>query len=256
MRIRSYYNYWRYRVDAHGIHSPFVFDFYNTVLSRAEDVNDEPIRRLFKKLKNDNRKIVVEDFGAGSRKKYGAERKISDIARSSAVNSKYGKLLTKLVERYELNHIAELGTSLGIGAMYLSHPACVKKLVTIEGAPEIAKLAKENFHNHGLKNIELIAGRFDDQLENVIRMVPEPDLIYIDGNHQYQPTMNYFNFFVDKMHDNSFMVFDDIYWSYEMEKAWREICASPKINVSIDLFRMGIVCKRPAQAKQHFILKY
>lgn len=256
VRIKSYYHYWRNAVDAHGIHSPFVFDFYNSVIKKADDINDTAVRGLLQLLKRDDRQIDVEDFGAGSRKGGGSRRKISTIAQSAAVNRKFGKLLTRLIERYELSHIVELGTSLGIGSIYLSQPVCVKKLITIEGSTEIAKLASENFANFGLKNVELIVGKFDDHLEAVVESVPGIDLVYIDGNHTYEATMRYFNFFVEKMNDTSFLVFDDIYWSDDMEKAWKEICASPKINVSIDLFRMGIVCKRSGQAKQHFVLKY
>ncbi len=256
VRVKSYYNYWRNRLDAHGIHSPFVFDFYNSVLLKADEVNDTALKRLTSQLKKDHRKIVVQDFGAGSQKANGPERKISGIAKSASVNRKFAKLLTRLVERYQLNYIVELGTSLGVGAISLSQPNCVKKLVTVEGSPEIAKMAQENFKNFGVKNIELLVGKFDDKLEEITKILPRIDLVYIDGNHRYQPTLDYFNYFIDKIPDNAFIVFDDIYWSDEMEKAWKEICASPKINVSMDLFRMGIVCKRPAQAKQHFVLKY
>jgi predicted O-methyltransferase YrrM len=255
VQIKSYYNYWRNRVDAHGIHSSFVFDFYNSVLLQADEVNDA-LKRLTHQLKKDHRKIVVQDFGAGSQKVKGPERKISSIAKTASVNRKFGKLLTRLVERYQLNYLVELGTSLGVGALALSQPTCVKKLVTIEGSPEIAKIAHENFKNFGAKNIESLVGKFDDKLEEIIKIIPRIDLVYIDGNHRYQPTLDYFNYFVDRIPENGFIVFDDIYWSDEMEKAWKEICASPKISVSIDLFRMGIVCKRPGQAKQHFVLKY
>jgi hypothetical protein len=41
-----------------------------------------------------------------------------------------------------------------------------------------------------------------------------------------------------------------------MTKAWREICQSKEVNISLDLFIAGIVMKRPEQKKQHFILKY
>jgi predicted O-methyltransferase YrrM len=256
VQIKSYYNYWRNRVDAHGIHSPFVFDFYNSVLLEADDVNDAELKSLTHQLKKDQRKIAVEDFGAGSQKANGPERKISSIAKTASVNRKFAKLLTRLVERYQLNYIVELGTSLGVGAIALSQPTCVKKLVTIEGSAEIAKIAQENFKNLGVKNIDSLIGKFDDKLEEVTKILPRIDLVYIDGNHRYQPTMDYFSYFIDKIPDNAFIVFDDIYWSAEMEKAWKEICASPKINVSIDLFRMGIVCKRAGQAKQHFVLKY
>ena len=256
MQLKAYYNYWRNRVDAHGIHSPFVFDFYNTVIQKADDLNDRAIQRIHSKLKKDHRIISVEDFGAGSKKIKGTTRKISAIAKTSAINRKYGKLLARIIERYRLGHVVELGTSLGIGSLYLSHHNSVKKLITIEGSVEIAKIAEQNLADFGAKNCEILVGKFEQHLEKIPDTIEKIDLVYIDGNHQYQATVDYFNFFVDHAHESSFLVFDDIYWSEGMQKAWAEICESPKINVSMDLFRMGIVCKRPGQAKQHFVLKY
>jgi predicted O-methyltransferase YrrM len=256
MQLKAYYTYWRNRVDAHGIHSPFVFDFYNTVLEQADEVNDKAIQRLRNKLKRDDRIISVEDFGAGSKKIAGTTRKVSAIAKTSAIHRKYGKLLARIIERYHLSHVVELGTSLGIGSLYLSQNGSVKKLITVEGSPEIAKIAHQNLVDFGAKNCEILVGKFEDHLQKIPESIEKIDMVYVDGNHQYQATLDYFNFFVDHVHESAFLVFDDIYWSEGMQKAWQEICASPKINVSIDLFRMGIVCKRPGQAKQHFVLKY
>jgi hypothetical protein len=47
-------------------------------------------------------------------------------------------------------------------------------------------------------------------------------------------------------------VFDDIYWSKEMTEAWQEIKQHPKVNVTIDIFEMGLVFLRTEQPKQHF----
>lgn len=256
VEIKAYLKYRRNRVDAHGIHSPFVFEFYNEVILKAKLVDDAKIHTTRQRLRNDNRIIEVEDFGAGSKTKNGSKRKVLSIAKSAAVNRKFGKLIARLVEFYKVENAIELGTSLGIGTSYIATQPSTKKIVTIEGSPEIAKIANENFEALKLKNIQVLIGKFDDQLKNSVGEFSKIDLIYIDGNHQYQPTIDYFNFYIEHAHDNTFLIFDDIYWSAGMKKAWEEICASPKINVSIDLFRMGIVCKKSTQAKQHFVLKY
>jgi predicted O-methyltransferase YrrM len=82
------------------------------------------------------------------------------------------------------------------------------------------------------------------------------DLVFFDGNHRYQPTMNYFNLCLKKANENSVFVFDDIYWSNEMTKAWEEIKNHKDVTVTIDLFSVGLVFFRTQQAKQHFILKF
>jgi len=51
-------------------------------------------------------------------------------------------------------------------------------------------------------------------------------------------------------------VIDDIRWSPGMEAAWKQICCNPKVTISIDLFRCGILLFRTGIAKQHFLLRY
>lgn len=226
------------------------------MIKKSGEINDQPIQSLIRQLKKNQNVIEVTDFGAGSKNNNSRSRKISEITKSAAIPQKYGKLLTRLIQFYAVEKVIELGTSVGISGLYLTQPLCVKKFVSVEGSAEIAALAKNNFETFGLKHAEVLTGKFEDHLDQTIKIIPNPDLVFIDGNHQYQPTLDYFHFYIDKLSENGFIVFDDIYWSDGMEKAWKEICASDKINVSMDLFRLGIVCKRPGQAKQHFVLKY
>src|SRR5690606_17020814 len=49
------------------------------------------------------------------------------------------------------------------------------------------------------------------------------DLLYIDGNHQKEATLSYFEKLLPTVHNDSVMIFDDIHWSRDMEEAWEEI---------------------------------
>jgi len=51
-------------------------------------------------------------------------------------------------------------------------------------------------------------------------------------------------------------VFDDIHWSPEMERAWNNITKHPKVKLSFDLMRIGIVFFRRENQKEHFVLRY
>jgi hypothetical protein len=51
-------------------------------------------------------------------------------------------------------------------------------------------------------------------------------------------------------------VFDDIRWSDEMTLAWEKIKNHPKVNVTIDLYSMGVVFFRKEQEKEHFVLRF
>jgi len=56
-------------------------------------------------------------------------------------------------------------------------------------------------------------------------------------------------------HNNSIFIFDDIYWSQEMQKAWKEIQQHPEVRVTIDTFYWGLVFFRKEQAKEHFKIR-
>jgi predicted O-methyltransferase YrrM len=121
----------------------------------------------------------------------------------------------------------------------------------------VQKVAKSNFEKLGLKNIESMVGNFDDVLPSALNHLPSVDLAYIDGNHRYKPTMEYFNQFLAKRNNETVMVFDDIHWSSEMEQAWEEIKEHPQVRCTIDIFFLGFVFFRDEfKEKQHFSIRF
>jgi tRNA A58 N-methylase Trm61 len=153
------------------------------------------------------------------------------------------------------NTILELGTSLGITTGYLGKARRNARIYTLEGCPEIAKIAKENFKLLMLPQIEIIIGNFDDTLADVLLKETSFDFIFIDGNHQKEATLRYFNQVLPYINEHSVIIFDDIHWSPDMESAWNTIIQNELLTVTIDLFEMGIVFFRKEQKKQHFVLK-
>ena len=203
--------------------------------------------------------IEVIDLGAGLKTLSNSKRKISDIAARSLKRPKYAQLLFRLVNYFQPETILELGTSLGITTIYLASANKTTKVVTIEGSATIANEAQELFKRAGIKNIESVVGNFDEVLGKTIysSLALRPlSLIYFDGNHRKEPTLNYFQQCLKYSHNNSIYIFDDIHWSAEMEQAWEEIKKHPQITVTIDLFEIGIVFFRTELTKQNFVVRY
>ena len=108
---------------------------------------------------------------------------------------------------------------------------------------------------HSPTGINLVVGRFEDTLEAVLKKVGKIDFAFIDGNHRYDATMNYFHSLLPYTHAYSVLVFDDIYWSEDMKRAWEEIKNHSSVTLTIDLFWCGLVFFRKENAeKQHFKL--
>lgn len=247
----------------HGIHSPFIFHFITNVLNDTKHYKEyETVEGLRKQLLNDNTVLNIRDFGAGSSIAKTNQRTIASIAKNAAKPKKFGQLLFRMVKAYQPENIIELGTSLGITTSYLLLAKPDARLLTMEGAPEVANAARTNFDNLKLQNYSLIEGNFDDTLTRAIEILgsvegSSVDLAFIDGNHRQQPTENYFHQLLSKINDNSILVFDDIHWSAAMEAAWNTIKTHPSVRCSVDLFFIGIVFFRPEfHEKQHFTIRF
>lgn len=242
----------------HGMHSPFVFQFIIKILNDRKKYDSyETVENLRRQLLKDSRMFVVEDFGAGSAFLRKHQRSIKSIARNAAKSKKYGQLLYRIIKYYQPQTILELGTSLGITTSYLSLAKPDAKLITMEGAREIASVARQSFDKLSIKNVELIEGNFDLMLPGLLERTPVIDLAFIDGNHRQEPTERYFNQLLPKMHNESILVFDDIHWSREMEQVWKTIRDHPSVHCTIDLFFIGIVFFRDEfKGKQHFSIRF
>ena len=242
----------------HGVHSPFVFDFIKQVLNDDRQYYAyEQIEQLRGQLKTDSRMLTIRDFGAGSRVNQQKQRTVASIGRSALKPKKFGQLLFRIVEQYKPSTILELGTSLGITTAYLASASSASNVITLEGAPEVAAVARNNFKKLQLQNIQLTEGNFDETLETVLQNIDRADLAFIDGNHRLQPTLAYFQQLLPKTHEYSILIFDDIHWSAEMEQAWETIQAHDAVRLTIDLFFIGLVFFRSEnKAKQHFSIRF
>ncbi len=259
-KIRFSFRYLQYLLKAktrHGTHSPFVYNLLDEVIyDTAHFYVFDEIESLRKKLLRDERTINIKDYGAGSKVNASPKRKLKDIAKYSAKAEKYGQLLFRLIQKFKPYTLLELGTSLGISTIYQASAAPKSKIITMEGCPETAAIAKENFEKLQLSNIEIVVGNFDETLSSTINTITNLDYAFFDGNHRKAPTLDYFRQCLTKVNNDSVFIFDDIHWSDEMEEAWEEIKANPSVTVTIDLFFVGLVFFRKEQKKQDFIIRY
>ncbi|MDP9229158.1 MAG: class I SAM-dependent methyltransferase [Bacteroidota bacterium] len=263
----KYLRYWLTAANGkgHGIHSPFVFQFIQEVLNNNHKHFEDydRIEKLRHNLLQNHTRVFVQDLGAGSTISKNNNRSIASIARHAAKPKKFGQLLFRVVKYYQPKIIFDLGTSLGITTSYLAAANPNATVITLEGVPSLASIAKQNFKSLDLKNIELVEGNFEDTLSSAIKTlgdVEQPqfiDFVFIDGNHRCEPTIRYFNQLLEKVQNDSIFIFDDIHWSGEMEQAWKTIQSHSSVRCTIDLFFVGIAFFRQEfKTKQHFVIRF
>ncbi len=247
--------YWRAHTK-YDVHSPFVFDFIQNALEEPKwYYTFDHLQILRNQLLSLNTAIEVTDFGAGSQVIPTKRRKISDIARTSLSEPFFCQLLFSIVHWQKPKNVVELGTSLGISTLHLAKANQLSKITTLEGCPNIAAVAKQNFDQQKATNIDLVVGDFEKTLEKTLKKLENVELFVLDGNHQKEATLRYFELGLQYADASTCFIFDDIYWSKEMSEAWEIIKKHPKTRLTIDVFQYGIVFLRNEQKEtEHFTL--
>jgi predicted O-methyltransferase YrrM len=253
--IKDYIRYYFRAKTKYAIHSPFVFEFVTKVLNQKKVNNEqiENIEKIRRELLHSSKEINVVDFGAGSYSQQTNLRKVKEIVKSSSKSRKQANLLYRITNYYKLNDVMELGTSLGISSMYLATVG--GNVVTIEGCPETAMLAEENFTRLGFKNIQQRIGNIDNLLPEIVKQQTF-DCVFFDGNHTEEATIRYFELCLKSIMNESVFIFDDINWSEGMKKAWSNIRQHNSVSVTINLYFMGIVFFRKELSKEDFIIRF
>ena len=159
----------------------------------------------------------------------------------------YGMVLTMIAKYFAPKTVLELGTCIGVSAMYLaggleSATDLDYSLFTIEASEALADIARENMRKFGVddKRWNLINDYFENALPVFLRENASIDFVFVDGSHTYESTLKYFNWLIPNMKNDGIMMFDDIRWSHEMFKAWNDICTHGSIKISVDLGGMGL----------------
>lgn len=237
------------------MHSPFVFDLVTKCLYDKTQLKEFSLLENYRKeLLSNQSKIHVTDFGAGSKVFSSNVRQVSKIAHYAGISKKRAQLLLRLTQYFQPNNMLEIGTSLGIGTSALSLGKPDSKIITLEGCQETLKIAQMMFAKHQLKNIKAVQGNFQDTYYSEIKGRTF-DLIYFDGNHTKEATLQYFDACLTSVHNDTVLIFDDIHWSTDMEDAWKEIKNHEKVTVTIDTYQWGLVFFRREQEKEHFIIR-
>jgi len=253
----------QYKIKAHGrhgIHSPFVYELYDQVICPDEKNNSDDLLRLYqlkKILEKDRRLLEIVDFGAGmqGQVKEKSYKTVARLAKNSARGPKFGALLYRLCRWLQPQTILEMGTNLGVSTLYQMLASPESRMITMEGCPAIADIARENFKDFKL-NPEVRVGEFSNLLNQMEWSESKPDYCFIDGNHRKEPTLEYFHLLMQHTNPQTVFIFDDIHWSPGMEEAWNIICSDSRVQISIDLYGMGICFTGKNQAKEHFILNF
>lgn len=248
--FKDFVHFTFYRVRArkwNAFHSPFLFELFSYAC-------DETLRfPEFEEIEK-HRKLYLQSREMISRKELGAgsvlyrnddQKSISTIASSALSLPFQCRFMSRIARFISAESVLEFGTCLGISTAYLSIATPSGKVVTVEGDQSSALLAHQLFSKMHLNNIQLLNHSFDDFLKTDLHKLDKIDFLFLDGNHRREALLSYYLAMRHLVHVNSIIIVDDIHWSREMEKAWKEITNMPEVTQSVDCYQFGVLLFNP-----------
>lgn len=228
-------------------------------------------RDLFQKIEKRRQTLLAAndsinyiDYGAGKSNEPRSLKvakqgvKVKSTVAKIALASKSKKrclFLNKLVSKFDSNVIFEMGSCVGISGAYLSTALKTKgsgELTTMEGSPEVAKIANDTFSILGL-DANVLVGSFQSKLIDNFENSREIDFLFNDGHHDGDATLKYFESSLSYLAKKAIVIFDDINWSASMADAFQKITVHPKVSISINCGWAGVVIlDEYAVTKKHY----
>lgn len=190
---------------------------------------------------------LLDDDTLISYEVFGSDKKIpvKNICNTSTTPKVWAEFYYYLAKTFKSNKFLEIGTNLGISGAYILEALAQKDnfhFITMEGVPALCDIAKSQFDKiTDESQFEVIPGLYDDTFPKLIETHKDFDILFIDGNHQKNPTIEYFEALKNNITSPAIFMFDDINYSLEMNEAWDIIKNDDRVNYYIDLYKLGIV---------------
>ncbi len=235
----DYVGYLFHSTNRHGIHSPFVYTFADLVLYSKDNSIVESIEY--------QRTLMLQSSGKIQ------NFKLSVFVDQFTLSSKFGGLLFRICNFYNIENIHEFGWCTGIETNYLlnSFLGNSNRKLHYQYFNSEKNVVKEQCNqdfwgNHDFSNVEVSPilldapalylfhwsvfdeDQFWKELDKIMPSLKNDDIIIVNGLNENEHTIINFN----RLKNDS------------------------RFTVCIDLFEMGIFFVRKEQPKQNFILRF
>lgn len=249
-----WFNHVFHSTGLRSVHSPWLYRLYYS-LRNPKALKDSAITKiafLHGQLRADKTPLIFNEIGSREGR---MESTVSEVFRRTASSIRDAEMIAELAKLFNGKTILEMGTAFGTTTLAMHFAARESRIVTLEGVPEIAAIAKEHFEKYEAENVILKTGRFSETLPQVVAEEHDLGLVFIDGHHSRKPTLDYLEMIVPSLSEKAVVVIDDIYYSREMSQCWSELQQHPAFQVKMDFFRFGLLIKNADLSEECFRLR-
>jgi len=239
----EFFRYYFKAVTRYQLHSPFVFELSTVLL-------EDP--RWFYAFRD------VEELRIMLRKAphlVGNEQVPGHLLKTAG-NRCQGQLLFRLVEHLRPQTMLELGSTVGIRAMYMAAASREARFIGLETNPQSAHIARTNLDWLGLaKNAVIVDGAMDVSLPSALDMLKVLDILVLSLLENTVSVLRIWETSLPFAHDKTIFVFSHAHHSKESAATWAAIKNHPRVRLSLDYFDLSIAFIDPDfREKQHFCI--
>ena len=227
----------RYRINARhhqgfGIHSPYLFHFIASVLQgRYPFYCFETIESLRNELYNKPRLF------------------------SQQKKAHCGQIIFRIIQDAKYKSLLEIGTSTGMETQYMAFANQRAKCISVTDSAELAAIAQKGFQIQGLKQIELHLLKPEETSETLINKLENLDFVLFNQIPDPEKYQDLFQKCLGKRNNGSIFVFMNIHESPGKTQVWEKIQNHQEVQVTMDLFDLGIILFNPELEKKKYVIR-
>ena len=119
------------------------------------------------------------------------------------------------------------------------------------------EFTKSQFKSREIENVEFINDNFDSVFDKGLLKNQKFDLCFIDGNHNSVSLLKYLKYLeTNLMAEKCIFIIDDINWSLDMYRGWKQIVKTHADCLSLNLFKLGVVFKNFDYPSGYFSINF
>lgn len=160
------------------------------------------------------------------------------LANHTSISPKWGQAMYLLGKESGAQTAIELGSCAGISGAYIASIPTIKRLETIEGSEDLARIAQSTLEQVGT-DVPVTHNLFDNALDDMIPTLADVDFVWIDGHHESVATIHYFERLMPTLAPGAVVLFDDIYWSRDMLDGWTNLSSRRGFSHTVDMGKLG-----------------